>query len=198
MLPRYHGHRDALPPPVLGEGHVGRPAVRLEAARPAAHVPVDVADELGGELADAAADPRLSVEELLLERAEDALGPRVVRAGAPPGHRPDGAGRLALRLPARRPVAGAPVRVHDRAGVARLDRERRRERRGAELPAGARRDRQADRAAVPADQDGARVDLAGREPELGDVRNQQLAGALRGEVAGEPEVLAGLPSVSPA
>ena len=75
---------------MLGEAHVGRPAAHLEPARPAVLVSVDVANEIGGELPDTAADPRPSVEELLFERAEEALGPRVVRAGAPPGHRSDG------------------------------------------------------------------------------------------------------------
>ena len=68
------------PPPVLGQGLVARAAPLAEPPGPPPDVPPHVPRQQPLELLAPDARPLPAVEELLLERAEEALRPRVVRA----------------------------------------------------------------------------------------------------------------------
>lgn len=99
------------PPSAPRDRLVDRAPSLAERLEPAVPVPAQLGVEGRGELVVAHARPVAVVEELLLERAEEALGPRVVGAARLARHRALHAVRLAGGLPRRRPVDRAAVRV---------------------------------------------------------------------------------------
>lgn len=171
-------HRDPEAAPPGRRRLVARAPALAEALRPAQDVPAHVVVELGAELVARDARPLAGVEELLLEGAEEALGARVVRARPLARHRPRGARRVAEPPPRARAVAGAAVGVDDGPGALGLEREGGGERGVAELLVGVGGDRPGGRAAVPAVDHGAQVDPEPVQPDLGDVGDEQGAGAV--------------------
>ena len=138
-------HRVAERQPVLVRRQPAQPL--RDAPRPE---PLHPAVQLVHELPDRGAAPVAGVVELLLERAEEALRPRVVAAHALAGHAAPEAVGLAPLDPRRRPVVHAPVVVHG-GGLARRERRARRiKARVRELRGGAQAPRPADRPAVEA------------------------------------------------
>lgn len=141
--------------------------------------------ELGHEFGKADAPPVPWMEELLLELAEEALGPSVVAARALARHAPRQTVPLAYRDPPRPAIASAAVAV-DRRGLARRQRRADRlEARVRERRIGTRPDRPGDGPAVEAIDRGRQVALlAGGDPELGDVGDPQPVGAPRPKPVG--------------
>lgn len=141
--------------------------------------------ELGHEFGKVDAPPVPWMEELLLELAEEALGPSVVAARALARHAPRQPVPLAYRDPPRPAIASAAVAV-DRRGLARRQRRADRlEARVRERRVGTRADRPGDGPAVEAIDRGRQVALlAGGDPELGDVGDPQPVGAPRPKPVG--------------
>ena len=171
-------HRVAQPPAVL----VGRePAERLGGAP--LPEPPHPGVELGEELLEPLARPVPRVEELALERAEEALHARVVWAAALARHRPREPVGLADRGPARPAVVPPAVGVDGRPLAGRERGARGLQARVREGRRGPGAARPGDGAPVEAVDDGAEVGpLAGGEAELGDVGDPQLVRRGGGEV----------------
>lgn len=166
------------PPPAARYRVVHRPAPFAEGLEPAVAVPLDVGVELLREAPGGHRGPVVAVVELLLERAEEALRPRVVRVAPLPRHRADDAVPGADPLPGSRPVRPAAVEALGHGGVALRQRAQvGQQRRVAQGRAWAQGDRPGRGHAVEAVDDRGEAGLGPAGPEPGDVGDHELVGA---------------------